>query len=338
MNFILLSYSIFIISFFIFFKKISEIVNLYDVPNLRKTHKDRISLSGGILVFTSFYLYLILASVYDLKEAEIIFQFNTQNINFLIISLLFFLIGLIDDNKNLSANKKIFLFMFLILFSVNIDTSLQLQLLTFSFLEKNILLQGLSPIFSIFAIFIFINSLNMYDGSNAQLGVYVSVFILYLAYKTNSLFVLYFILPIIFFLILNVRNITFMGNSGAYFLGFFLSFLTIKIYNSELASFMTSDEIFLIMFYPIIDLVRLFFFRIYNDRNPFVGDRNHIHHIIQNKVTNNNKVQIILFIITALPLILYEFSNLTCLPFIIANFIVYFFLVRKNLFSNYYNK
>ena len=49
----------------------------------------------------------------------------------------------------------------------------------------------------------------MYDGSNGQLGIYVLVFILYLSFKIGSLFTLNLALPIIFFIYLNVKNLTF---------------------------------------------------------------------------------------------------------------------------------
>ena len=91
------------------------------------------------------------------------------------------------------------------------------------------------------------------------------------------------------------------------------------------------------MFYPVIDLVRLFFYRLYNNKNPFEGDRNHIHHVLFDKYQNNLKVQIILLLLTSLPLLFYEIMKVNGLLLIVINFIVYIYLVRKALFS-YNNK
>ena len=344
MNFILFSYCLFSFLFFIFFKKISKKINIYDSPNHRKIHKNKISLSGGFLIFLPIYFYLILTVVFDYEKVQLIFNYRLQYLLFFIISLSFFAIGFIDDKKNISANIKIVLFLVLILFAVSIDPRLEILILYFSFTEKYLLLQNLSLMFTVLSIFIFLNALNMYDGSNAQLGIYVSIFIIYIAYKTQSYFILSLIVPIFFFLILNLKNISFVGNSGSYFLGFFLAYLSIKIYNLNLtssnifskSSFMTCDEIFLLMFYPVMDLVRLFFYRIYHNKNPFAGDRNHIHHVLFDKYKDNFKVQLTLLLLTSLPLMLYEIMKINILILIFINLIVYVYLVRKALFSYNY--
>jgi len=341
MNFILISYCVFSFIFFIFFKQISKKVNLYDIPNHRKIHKNKISLSGGLLVFLSIYFYLIFTVIFDYEKLQLFFQFTLQYLGFFTISFLFFLIGFIDDKNNLSANKKIALFISLILLIILIDPKLEIRILYFSFTDEYFLLQKLSLIFTFFSIFIFLNALNMYDGSNAQLGIYILIFILYLAYKTHSFFILSFIIPILFFLVLNLKNISFLGNSGSYFIGFFLAYLSIKVYNSDLtesnlfsrSSFIKSDEIFLLMFYPVIDLIRLFFYRIYHNKNPFSADRKHIHHILFDKFQDNFKVQLILFILTSFPLLFYEIMKVNIILLVFINFCLYVYLARNALFS-----
>ena len=89
------------------------------------------------------------------------------------------------------------------------------------------------------------------------------------------------------------------------------------------------------MFYPVVELVRLFFFRIYNKKNPFLADRNHIHHALQNMDYSNTKVQIILFLINSLPLIIYEFTKINILFFYLFNIAVYYLIISKKLF--FYN-
>ena len=173
----------------------------------------------------------------------------------------------------------------------------------------------------------------MYDGSNGQLGIYTITFISYLAYKLNSIYYLLFILPLIFFLFLNLKKKTFAGNSGSYFLGFFLSFIIIKIYSFD-GKYLFSDEVVLLMFFPVVDLTRLFFYRIYNNSYPFSGDRNHIHHVLYNTFKSNTKVQLTLFSITMLPLAIYEITNLNILFFIGLNFMIYFIILKKLSFQN----
>ena len=327
MSSILFAYIFVILVFFIFFEKFSSLINVYDLPNHRKHHTTKTSLVGGVFLFAGIYIYLIISYIYDINHTSIFFKINTQFISFLVIALSFFLIGFIDDKKNISPNIKIVFFFILILFSVSTDSDLYINILYFSFSDKIILLQNFSIFFTIFSIFIFINALNMYDGSNGQLGIYSLIFLFYLSYKINSSYFLYLFFPLILFLYLNLKKITFAGNSGSYFLGYFLSYIVIKIYNSE--TYIVSDEIVLLMFYPVMDLIRLFFYRLYNKQKPFSGDRNHIHHILQIRYNSNFKVQSFLLIITVLPLLIYEATKINIFIFILINSFVYFFIVKK---------
>ena len=167
----------------------------------------------------------------------------------------------------------------------------------------------------------------MYDGSNLQLGNYILIFICYLFYKSGFSSFIYFIFPITIFIILNYFNKTFLGNCGAYFLGFFLSYVVIKTYNIQNIFF--SDEIVLIMFYPVIDLIRLFFIRIINDKNPFLADRKHIHHILHKILHKNIYVQLILILITVVPILVYEMFNINIIFIFLLNLSIYFFIIYK---------
>lgn len=327
-------YLLFCFCFFLIFKKFSSLINVYDMPNERKFHKKKISLAGGVYIFVCAYSFFLLAIIFNLNSTEIFFSYTTQYFNFFVISFLFFIVGFIDDKRNISSNIKIIFFFILILIIVNIDPKLNVRILNFSFTDDKLLLQNFSVIFTIFCIFIFINSLNMYDGSNGQLGIYVLIFISYLSYKTNSYLVLNLIIPLLFFLYLNLNNYTFVGNSGSYFLGFLLSYIVLKIYSFEKLIFIESDEIALLMFYPVVELARLFFFRIYNNKNPLIADRNHIHHILQCMKYSNTKLQLILFLINALPLIIYEFTKINILFFFLVNVIVYSLIISKKLSFN----
>ena len=61
------------------------------------------------------------------------------------------------------------------------------------------------------------------------------------------------------------------------------SFIFIKLYNENII--IHSDEIFIYMMVPGIDMIRLFFTRILMNRSPFSDDRIHIHHLLLDKFT-----------------------------------------------------
>lgn len=316
---------------FIFFDKISKFINLYDVPNYRKSHKNRISLSGGTLVFLPIFSFFLLLYIFS-SSNQFLFQNNQQFIIFSIVSFFFYFIGFIDDKINLSANKKIFIFLFLLISLISLDPTIQIKILYFSFLDSPILLQNFSFIFTALSIFLFVNALNMYDGANLQVGNYIFILIIYICYKTNSLFLINIIIPLLFFLFLNFRNKTFLGNSGVYYIGFILSWLIIKVYNLDI--YVQADQVLLILFYPMMDLLRLFIYRISVNLNPLKGDRNHIHHILTSKYGTNKKVQLILLVLVLFPVILNETFNINTAILLSFNLLVYLFLVKEKLFPN----
>ena len=102
------------------------------------------------------------------------------------------------------------------------------------------------------------------------------IFIIFLFITQNISFFL-FIIPLIFFLILNYYNRCFLGNSGSALLAFIISVICIKLHNINK---FYADDIFLLMCIPGYELLRLAFVRLLKKKHPFYPDRNHLHHII----------------------------------------------------------
>ena len=67
-----------------------------------------------------------------------------------------------------------------------------------------------------------------------------------------------------------------MGDSGTLFLGSIISLIVVVNYTKF--NLLEVDEIFLLMFLPGVDMLRLFIQRVISKRNPFLGDREHLHH------------------------------------------------------------
>ena len=137
------------------------------------------------------------------------------------------------------------------------------------------------------------------------------------------------IISLLFFLILNFKGKLFLGESGI------LILLYNKLYfrkNSDIQNnIFFADEIFIIMALPGIDMFRLFIIRIYNGKNPFSPDMNHIHHLIQ-KHYSNNKTFIIIFsyiLITTLLYFFVDFKAAYLIIYILIYFLVIFSLTKK---------
>ncbi len=310
------------------FNKIASIINLFDIPdNKRKLHKDKVALLGGLLLFLSIIIFSINLLQNDTKFLNI-FEFSKKSFFLLLIfSSLIFLFGFYDDKKSLNPNLKLLLVFTLILIYIFFDNSSLLLNLKFSFIERTINLQYMSIPVTILCYLLFINAFNMFDGINLQCGIYSLSIILFLfLFQAFSNFLVFLLIPLITFIILNFKNKCFLGDNGSMFLSFIFSVLMIKSYNTQ-TSIIYADQIFLVMMIPGLELLRLAIFRIYKKKHPFKADRNHIHHHLLNSLSFW-KTTLLIQSIIIVPVIFNIIFGKTLL-IIIINLIIYFFLIKK---------
>ena len=85
------------------------------------------------------------------------------------------------------------------------------------------------------------------------------------------------------------------------------------------------------MLLPGLDMLRLFVIRILNNKNPFLPDNNHIHHLLLSLIKNNNYVQFVIIMLTLFTISIYFiFSNLFISIFVIIFFYFLLFFFQKN--------
>ena len=301
-------------------------INLDNPDNRRKMHKNPTPLSGGIIIILNIIIYFLFAiNNNEIAIKEIVF-FNSHEtlIIFMITSFLIFLVGFIDDRSDLRASIKFILISIIILFIVFFDNSLIIEDIKFSFFEKNFYLSIYSIIFTVFCFLVFLNALNMFDGINLQSGIYlVTITTSILLFYSNSLLIKIFLISILTYSYLNFKNKCFLGDSGALLVAFIVGYLFVKLYNNNIISF--ADEIVIYMLVPGVDLIRLFFKRIFLKRNPLTSDRFHLHHLLLLKFSYKKTI-VILFVLIIFPIIMnyLQINNL----FIIIFFVfIYSFLV-----------
>lgn len=313
---------LFIFNFLFLFsyKKISNIYNVFDIPDRkRKIHKEKIPLLGGLIIFLNIILFYLNE---NFKES--------YSIIFVLGCFSFFILGLIDDKKNLNANVKLLLQSLFLLLYFFYNQDLIISNFYISSLKKDLLLNSFSIIFSIFCFLLFINSINMFDGINLQVGFYSLFVFVLLFFKIDNQFIIPIIVALIIFLILNFNNNSFLGNSGSYLLGFVISY-----FFSISSNIFSAEQIFLVMLIPGLDMLRVAVFRITNKKHPFSPDKNHIHYLMLSKFKFYQTFIIIQSLII-LPVILDDFfKNKFTLFFIITSIVVYsstiYFLTRKKI-------
>ncbi len=324
----LLIFFIALFNFFLifFFDKIKLFkINIDKPDGKRKLHKNPIPLAGGIIIFLNLVIYfLFILKNPNLLLNEIIFKNDKNLILFFITSISIFTLGFIDDKLNISAFIKFIVIIILIGFILLLDETLKIQIIKFSFIDNEFYLSKYSIIFTCFCFLVYLNAFNMFDGINLQSSIYSIIIFLSILFIYHDLFLIKVLLiSIISYSYLNFKNKSFLGDSGSLLLAFIIGYIFIQLYNNRVINF--TDEVVVYMLLPGIDLIRLFFKRIFLKRNPLTPDRFHLHHLLISQYSYKKSL-IILFCLIILPIVMNYFAISKF--FIISSFVsIYVILI-----------
>ncbi len=329
--FLIIFFFLFNLLIFLNFSKIEKIINISDKPSGKlKKHKKPVSLLGGLILLLNFYLIFIFFNFLNFEDS----LFNKKFIYIIIIlSSLFYIIGLIDDLKNLTPNFKLLLICFSFVIVAYFFPDINLKYIRLSFLNKVYYFNNFSFIFLILSFALLSNALNMFDGINLQL-IFFSIFIftIFILKGFYPIFFSLIIMCLIFLGILNFQNKVFLGDGGSYLISSIIGCTFIYQYK-YFENFFYGDEVFIILLIPAIDMFRLFLVRSINGKNPFKGDLNHLHHILNNHFRNTNLTVFFTTLIFVIPSGLLFFKIATYYILIIS-IIVYSAVItyfKKNL-------
>ena len=276
--------------------KVSKRKRLYDIPNSRKSHEEKIPRLGGIAFFPSIVLAMSLVVGY---RYLIGFPMNEQLTGHILLEFLFlsagclflFMVGVEDDLIGVRYRKK-FITQFLVASLLPIS----------GFYLTN--LYGLFGVYelptyvgvplTILLIVYITNAVNLIDGIDGLAGggsTFSFVVIGWMFFQKGLW--LYSMLAfsaagcLVPFLYFNIWGRAskgtkmFMGDAGSLSLGFLLSFLIIKFpaYISETEPDVKNLVIpFTLLFIPMFDACRVMVVRAIHHRPLFLADRNHLHH------------------------------------------------------------
>ncbi len=305
---------------------LSNTLSLYDAPdNIRKIHKYKIPKVGGLIFYLNYLLYVIF---------EFIKENSIEDLKLFFIITIFFLISLYNDKKDIKPSFRLIIFYFIFLTWILIDQRMLVNNLRFDFIELNYNLGFFSYLISPLFILIFFNALNLYDGVNLQSVTYLILFFIFFylnGIDINNYY--YFSIFILIFIYFNYKNKIFFGDSGIAVIAAIISYLTINNYNTNGNLF--CEEIFLIMFLPGIDMMRVYFLRILKKKDPFKADNSHFHHYLQN-IMQNKYIFLFQVLFYSLSLFLFYFLNFEFVLVIILMFLIYIFVIffsndKKNL-------
>jgi len=310
MDILLISTS-FILSFIIiiFSQKYFLHNNYFDKINNRSSHSSLATRSGGISIF----LTLFLISAYFYLTGYDIYEFSI-----LIPLSILATVGLYDDIHGVDFKLK-FIFQ-IIAAKIIIDNGLIIDNLHgFGGLYE--ISRITAQLITVLVIVAIINSINFIDGIDGLAITIVILFIIGFEFfaipptsYTNLSTILIASLAPLFYFNFRKKNKVFLGDSGSLFLGGIVSVYVIRIltqdyiikpeYDLHKVLFVVS-----ILFYPIIDIIRIFFLRLIKGKSPFQPDKNHIHHLILSRTKNHSKATLIIVLFCILFLIIVQFLN-----------------------------
>lgn len=270
-----------------FIMKLAVRIGATDKPNLRKVHQNIMPRLGGLAIFIGVAAGFFVSGLY------------TQRITGITVgALLIIIIGILDDVYELSAKVK--LIGQIIVASVVVSTGLTIDFISIPFIDKYNLGILAIPV-TIFWIVAITNAINLIDGLDglaAGISAIVIATIGIMAGLAGKVMILSLALillgSIIGFLFYNFYPAKiFMGDTGALFLGYSISILSLLgLYKSvTLFSFVVP---IIILGVPIFDTTFAIIRRLVNKQSIVAPDKSHLHHrILAFGISHRNTVLII---------------------------------------------
>ncbi|HOS38317.1 MAG TPA: MraY family glycosyltransferase [Spirochaetota bacterium] len=255
--------------------KLSETFGLYDRIDERKIHKNKISRLGGLGIFLGFIMPF-LYTVFSVANPG----FNVPL--YLGALAVIFLTGFFDDISHVRARYKLIL---QIVAGVLVWAA-GLSFNKFNFLNLFEINFGyFSVVITVFWVVAFVNAINLLDGMDGLASGIVfiaNIFVFYIAFTTGNALVASMSMvmagSILGFYIFNFPPAKiFMGDGGAYFLGFIYATMPLMgVKKSSVATIFLIPLILLLV--PMLDIVQVVLKRVKMGYNIFIADKNHLHH------------------------------------------------------------
>jgi len=270
---------------------------LMDDPGPRKIQDRPIPLLGGVGIFISFYATILINFIvldYSVSSPEIsrflpaevlAYAPNALRLAGSLMAILWggilvFIVGLIDDWKDLGAWPKLAVHIACasILFFSGIRITLFTDSHIASYFMTVVWVVGITNAF---------NLLDNMDGLSSGIAVIANLFLWIISVASNEFFVALFVSAlmgsILGFWVFNFPPARiFMGDAGSYLIGFLTASVTIlgTYYQTDASTLFTILMPVLILGVPIYDLLSVILIRVYEGRSIFQGDKRHFSHRI----------------------------------------------------------
>lgn len=258
---------------------------LLDIPSKRKVHTTPVSRFGGLAFVPAMFISIIVTlSLDDALGVSIAGGVDgvTNTWRFIVLfmsSTILYIIGIIDDMYGLGYKIKLFAqsfsSLFIIfglvypLFGFHLHLIVEFGIIVFIINSINLIdgIDGLASGISMIALFTLIAchmQLNNWFGAIVGAAMFGAVIVFF------------------YFNTVSWNYKVFMGDTGSLTLGLVLSYLVEALFvferrDSGHISYLTLLSLSTLII-PMLDVIRVVIVRLKNKNNPFLPDKNHIHH------------------------------------------------------------
>ena len=198
-------------------------------------------------------------------------------------------------------------------------------------------------IFSTFAIVGMINAVNIIDGFNGLASGVILLILLSFAitsYEQNNIDIFYIVITtagatLAFFLLNFPKGKIFLGDGGAYMLGFIVAI--IGIFLAAKYKSVSPWYVLAIFIYPVWEVIFSIGRRLFLGESALEADADHLHTLIYKHITNNNPLTTLLILFTTLPFMIistvyanHSITNITVICcFILCYSYFYYYLYKQ---------
>ena len=334
---------------------LSQELHLFDVPDSRKLHTMPVPRLGGVsfmpAVIIAVAAVFVVALRLDIFPPKDLILGNAHNFAayFSGVTMLY-LVGMYDDIRGVSYKTK---------FLVQVVAAVILCVAGLWVADfENVLFIGRvpfwigMPISIVFVVYI-TNALNLIDGVDGlAAGISVLAFLLMAVLSFMHGEILWAMLScayvgvlLVFFCynVFGTNRKIFMGDAGSLTIGYTLGFLVLHFWRAHPVNDPVIYNVGIISLSPLIiplfDVVRVFVARVKDGRNPFLPDKNHIHHKLIRAGLSGGWTMITLLLLTLSVVAINAITAIHCSQtkvliidivfFILMHIVINFFIRRK---------
>lgn len=276
-------------------------LGLIDQPKGRKQHARPTPIIGGLAICAGAVITTVMALHWGPPSLITVLQ---QHIGYLLGALLLALLGLWDDHTPVVARIKLLMQLFACILAVTIDYA-YIDDVAVRLGPANLFLGPFALPFSILVMLTITNAINMIDGADGLAGGIIFIALAIMAKATmaaglnSSLLIVALIGALSAFLGVNLplrprkQALVFMGDCGTLVLGFTLAYFAIQLSSLPNRVFKPATALWF-FFIPVVDTIWLYLRRAWKARAPFAPGRDHIHHLLIDRIGATKAVWVLL--------------------------------------------